>query len=129
MDPTRHPRVVSLARVALYLAVAVVLGGVAAATAGYLAVVAVIAGVALAAGAGGSLVVPALALAGLAVAGATAAGVVYAARRADRALTNRPGPVDRLKRRYVRDDLDEREFEHRVERALAHERRERDRRW
>jgi hypothetical protein len=129
MDRTRRPRAVSLARAALYLAVAVVLGGIAAATAGYLAVVAVVAVVAAAAGTGGSLVVAALALAGLAVAGATAVGVVYAACRADRALADRPGSIDRLKRRYVRDDLDEREFERRVERALAAERRERDRRW
>ncbi len=128
MDRTQSSGVGVLAlRIGLYLAVAGVLGAVGVATAGYLGAVAVVGGVALLVGGGGeTLLVPGLALVGVIGAGASAVGVMDAARRADRALVaaaTPPSPVERARREYVRDEIGEREFERRVERALAAERR------
>jgi hypothetical protein len=118
-------------RLALGVAVAGVLGVVGLATASYLTAIAAVAGVALVVGAsGGSSVLAALALVGVLAAGGAVLGVVWLARRADRALVaaaTPPSPVERARRAYVHDEIGEREFEDRVERALAEERR-RDRR-
>jgi uncharacterized membrane protein len=133
MDRTRGvPVGVLVLRVVLSLAVAAVLGVVAVATASYLAAVAVVGGVAVVVGSGGSLVVPVLAVVGLLGAAAAVLVVLGVARRADRALVaaaTPPSPVERARHEYVHDEIDEREFEHRVERAFADERRGDARRW
>lgn len=122
----RHPVAVRLFRAALYLCAAAVVATLAATTVGYLGMLAVLSSAVavltgdphLAAsalfGAGGVLVFGSLGLATLA-----------AARRVDRRVTAadaRPDPVERLERRYVRDDVDEREFERELERTLARRR-------
>ena len=119
-----HPRAVLLVRAGLYLAAAATLGALVAATLGVLGVLAAFAGVAALVGAGAIPGAVPLGLGGLAVALSLTAGmvVVVGVRRLDArvaAAAERPDPVDRLQDRYVNADIDEVEFERRLERLLG----------
>lgn len=116
-----HPRATLAVRAALYLAAAAVLLTLAAATVGFLGVLAAFAGVAALVDAGVPSVVPIGGL-GVAFALTLAAVVVVGVRRLDArvaAAAERPDPVERLQHRYVNADIDEAEFERRLERLLG----------
>lgn len=119
---TEHPRAVLLVRAALYLLGAAVLAALAAAAVGFLGVLVALTGVAALVDAGGvSGVVP---LGGLGVLVFVTLGglVALGVRRLDArvvAAAERPDPLERLKRRYVTAEVDEAEFERRLERLLV----------
>lgn len=117
----RHPRTLALVRTTLYLATLLLVAAIALTALGYLGVVAAVGGIAVLFG--GADPVALVVLAGLGFAGAAVAGggVLVAARRLDAVVTAadaRPDPVEALKRAYVRSEVDEDEFERRVERLL-----------
>lgn len=121
----RHPRVLRCFRFALYAATAVVITALAVATVGYVGFLALVGGFALLLS---SSVDPAvfLGLAAVAVGVVTtsAACLVFGARWVDARVTaaaTEPDPLDVLKARYVRAELDERSFERAVERLLLAE--------
>ena len=120
---TEHPRAVLAVRATLYLAAAAALLCLAGATVAFLGLLVATAGVAALLGAGGgwlSGLVPVGGL-GVAVCVAFSAFVAVGVRRLDAcivAATTPPDPIERLKRRYVNADIDEAEFERRLERLL-----------
>ncbi len=116
-----HPRATLAVRAALYLAAAAALLTLAAATVGFLGVLAAFAGVAALVDAGVPSVVPIGGL-GVAFVLTLTAVVVVGVRRLDArvaAAAERPDPVERLQHRYVNADIDEAEFERRLERLLG----------
>lgn len=118
-----HPRAVLAVRVLLYLGLVAVLGTLAVGVVGYLVVVAAFGGIALLAGTGpGALGLLGLTVGGVGIAALVGVGAAVAVRWADRqvvAADRRPDPVEELAERYVAAELDEIEFERRLERALA----------
>lgn len=122
-ERVRYPRALAAVRFGIYAAagvLAVVFGGVTLAT-----LVALLAMSGLALVLHGTVNVVAIAgVAGIAlvVLGLLVGGLAVGARRVDRALreaARRPDPVERLKQRYVNADVDEAEFESRLERLLG----------
>lgn len=108
--------VVTLLRVALFAVVLFAVGGVAAAVLGFLGVVTVLgtASALLDAGTAPLLLAAGAGVLGLGFAGAVAYALLRVARRVDDELLDAAGPLDRLsalQERYVRDEVDEREFE------------------
>lgn len=121
-DRVRHPRALAAFRAALYLTAGVVALGVAVLAATTVGLVAIVGAVALLAGQADLLAV--VVLVGLVVVttGPLLWGLVVAARRVDREVTEAdrvPDPVERVKRRYVEGDVDEAELERRLEGLLA----------
>lgn len=118
-----HPRTILAVRVLLYFGLIVVLGVLAMGVIGYLFVVAAFGGIALLAGSSpGALPMVAMTLVGLVVATTVGLGTTVVVRWADRrvvAADRRPDPVEALTERYVAAELDEVEFERRLEGVLA----------
>lgn len=121
----RHPRTIFAYRLLLYLGLAVVLGTLAVGVAGYLLVVVAVGGLALLAGTGpGALTLVGVAAGGVGIAAVVGVGTAVAVRWAEHqvvAADRRPDPVEDLAERYVADELDEIEFERRLESVLAQE--------
>ena len=129
-EKLEHPRTTLAVRILLYVGLVVVLGTLAVGMVGYLFVVAAVGGIAILAGSGTStLALVGFAVGGVGIAVVVGVGTAVAVRWADRrvvAADRRPDPVEELTERYVDAELDEIEFERRLERALAR-RRERER--
>lgn len=119
----RHPRVLIVARIVLYVSVAIAIAallGVAVSFLGFLTVLGTLS--ALAFGDGPALAVVALGGIGSLLIGGVGFVVVTGARRLDRFLLRTahiPDPLEALTTRYVDGEFDEDEFERRVERVLA----------
>ena len=121
---TEHPRAVLAVRATLYLAAAAALLCLAGATVAFLGLLVTAAGVAALLDAGGGWLSGLVSVGGLGVTLCVAfsALVAVGVRRLDArivAAATPPDPVERLKRRYVDADVDEAEFERRLERLLG----------